>query len=315
MTNAAAKSFNVQTVIDIALDEVGYLEKSKSAYQKNKNVLNMKEDGAGSDNYTKYGRDLHDVFPGKILFPAAWCDCFVDWCFYKAYGKANVQGLLAGDVCAYTKGSALLYQNKNAWYTSDPRPGDQIFFKENGGICHTGLVIKVESGYVYTVEGNTSRADGLVKNGGCVRQKRYGLSDSYIAGYGRPRYDGAVEADVESTDAIDEWKNMVMELQKALNTESGAHLTVNGIADKELLMATPTLNARIRSTRPQSVKALQRMLTYWGYKCLVDGDFYNATEKMVKSFQKEKVGLANPDGEFTAQRRSWKVLLKLQRSL
>lgn len=102
-----------------------------------------------------------------------------------------------------------------------------------------------------------------------------------------------------------------MELQMALNAEYGTNLMVNGIADSKLLMATPTLNARIRSTKSKTVKALQNLLTYWGYKCLPDGDYYSATEKMTKSFQREKVGLANPDGEFTAQKRSWKVLLKL----
>ena len=39
-----------QKVLKIALDEVGYLEKSKAAYQKNPNVLNDKTEGAGSDN-------------------------------------------------------------------------------------------------------------------------------------------------------------------------------------------------------------------------------------------------------------------------
>lgn len=304
-------AYNVQTVIDIALKEVGYLEKSESAYQKNKNVLNMKEDGAGSDNYTKYGQELSEIFPGKVPFPSPWCDCFTDWCFYKAYGKANVQALLAGDICALTSKSAQLYKDKNAWYTSNPQPGDQIFFKENNHICHTGLVIKVESGYVHTVEGNTSQADSMVKNGGCVRQKKYALSDPYIAGYGRPRYDDSEAYKMQAANSNAEWQNLVMELQKALNTEFGVNLPVNGVADSRMLMATPTLSARIRSTKPNTVKAFQNMLTHWGYKCHPDGDFYNATEKMVKSFQREKVGLANPDGEFTAQKRSWKVLLKL----
>lgn len=43
-----------ETVIAIALAEEGYLEKSKSAFQKNHKVLDSKEDGAGSDNYTKF---------------------------------------------------------------------------------------------------------------------------------------------------------------------------------------------------------------------------------------------------------------------
>lgn len=109
-----------------------------------------------------------------------------------------------------------------------------------------------------------------------------------------------------------EWQNLVVDLQKALNAEYDANLTVSGIADESTLLATPTLNTRVRSTKPKTVTALQNLLTYWDYKCLPDGDFYTATEKMVKSFQREKVGLPNPDGEFTAQRNSWKVLLKLK---
>ena len=300
-----------ETVIAIALAEEGYLEKSKSAYLKNKNVLYMKEDGAGSENYTKYGKELSEAFPGKVPFPEKWCDCFTDWCFYKAYGKANVQALLAGDVCARTSESAKLYKNKNAWYTSDPQPGDQIFFKNSdGGIYHTGLVYDVRDGKVYTIEGNTSSAAGVVANGGCVRSKSYSLSYSGIAGYGRPRYDDS-EASKMQVASNAGWQNLVMELQKALNTEYGASLPINGVADSRLLTATPSLSARIRSTKPKTVMALQNLLTHWGYPCKPDGDYYNATEKMAKSFQREKVGLANPDGEFTGQKRSWKVLLKL----
>ena len=303
-----------ETVIAIALAEEGYLEKSKSAYQKDHQVLDSKEDGAGSDNYTKYGRDMHQLYPAVMDFPAAWCDCFVDWCFYTAFGVSNAKAMLAGDFNDYTVRSAELYKKKKAWHTSDPQPGDQIFFKNSktGGICHTGLVYKVSGGYVYTIEGNTSSALGVVSNGGCVRKKSYGLTYRNIAGYGRPKYDIDPEANaVEETDDATAWKQLVTDLQKALNAEFDANLPANGVADKSLLLSTPTLNARIRSTRPKTVKALQALLTHWGYKCLVDGDFYSGTEKMVKLFQKEQVGLANPDGEFTAKKKSWKVLLKL----
>ena len=308
MSNTADK------VINIALAEEGYLEKSESAVQDNDKVLDSKEEGAGSDNYTKYGRDMHELFPRVMPFPSAWCDCFTDWCFYKAYGVANAKALLAGDFCALTRNSAQLYKNKNAWYISNPQPGDQIFFKNsNRGICHTGLVYKVANGYVYTIEGNTSSAAGMVANGGCVRKKSYSLSYQYIAGYGRPKYDASPDVpDTMIAEEKNEWQNLVVDLQKALNAEYDANLTVSGIADESTLLATPTLNTRVRSTKPKTVTALQNLLTYWDYKCLPDGDFYTATEKMVKSFQREKVGLPNPDGEFTAQRNSWKVLLKLK---
>lgn len=50
------------------------------------------------------------------------------------------------------------------------------------------MVIKVEGGKVYTIEGNTSSAAGVVANGGCVRNKSYALTYAKIAGYGRPDY-------------------------------------------------------------------------------------------------------------------------------
>ena len=62
-------------VINIAKAEVGYLEK------KSNSQLDSKTANAGSANYTKYGRDMHAIYPSVMDFPAAWCDCFVDWCF------------------------------------------------------------------------------------------------------------------------------------------------------------------------------------------------------------------------------------------
>lgn len=171
-----------KTVIDIALGEVGYLEKKS-----NKN-LDSKTANAGSANYTKYGRDMHKLYPAVMDFPAAWCDAFVDWCFQKAYGVSNAKGLLGGNFNDYTPGSAQLYKNKNAWGKT-PKIGAQIFFTNATRICHTGLVYDFDNRYVYTVEGNTSGASGVIANGGGVCKKRYLLTNSKIAGYGYPKYD------------------------------------------------------------------------------------------------------------------------------
>lgn len=175
-------------VIEIALAEVGYLEK------KSNSQLDSKTANAGSANYTKYGRDMHKLYPSVMDFPAAWCDAFVDWCFYKAYGVANAKGLLGGNFNDYTVASAQLYKNKNAWH-STPKVGDQIFFKNSQRIYHTGLVYKVDAKRVYTIEGNTSGASGVIANGGGVCKKSYLLTYSKIAGYGRPKYAGAVETE------------------------------------------------------------------------------------------------------------------------
>lgn len=172
----------IQLVVDVATNEIGYLEKASNS------KLDSKTANAGSANYTKYGRDMHNLYPSVMDFPAYWCDAFVDWCFQKAYGVSNAKGLLGGNFNDYTVASAQLYKNKKAWYTSNPKVGDQIFFKNSSRICHTGLVVKVTSTTVTTIEGNTSSASGVVANGGCVRKKTYSLSYSGIAGYGRPAY-------------------------------------------------------------------------------------------------------------------------------
>lgn len=179
----------VEKVINIALAEDGYVEKSTAAYRKNPKILDNKTAGAGFDNWTKYGRDMHAIYPTVMDFPAWWCDCFVDWCFYKAFGVSNAKKLLAGDFNDYTVASAQLYKNKGAWYET-PQVGDQVFFTNvKGGICHTGLVYAVDANRFYTVEGNTSaNVKGVEFNGGCVAKKSYSRSYVRVAGFGRPNY-------------------------------------------------------------------------------------------------------------------------------
>lgn len=165
---AVSMKYDPQKVINVAMGEVGYYEKSNS-----KN-LDDKTAGASSGNYTKYWRDMRKDYQGS-----AWCDCFVGWCFVQAYGKAVAEYLQCGGTYSfYTPTSAQYYKNKKQWYSS-PKVGDQAFFKNSTRICHTGIVYAVENGRVYTVEGNA---------GNKVQKKNYKLSDSYIAGFGRPDY-------------------------------------------------------------------------------------------------------------------------------
>lgn len=172
---------NAQKVIDIAMAEIGYLEK------KSNRCLDSKTDNAGSANYTKYGRDMHKLYPAVMDFPAAWCDCFVDWCFQKAYGVSNAKAMIGGNFDDYTVNSAQLYKNKGAW-GNEPKFGAQIFFKNKTRICHTGFVCGFDAEWVDTIEGNTSGASGVIANGGGVCKKRYRRNDPAIAGYGYPKY-------------------------------------------------------------------------------------------------------------------------------
>lgn len=179
-------------VINIAMEEVGYLEKSMLAYRKNPDIIYEKTAGAGQDNITKYGKEMHDIYPSIMDFPAYWCDSWVDWCFYKAYGVTTAKSLVHGNFDDYTVASCKMYEKHNAIYTT-PMVADQVFFTRNGkpsGCYHTGLVYKVDTDYFYTIEGNTSKASTVVSNGGGVAKKKY-LKAKYKGKvlFGRPKYD------------------------------------------------------------------------------------------------------------------------------
>lgn len=179
----AYMAFDVARVLSVAEDEIGYLEKKNGdltyLYNKTKN--------AGSNNYTKYGYEMHQICPAVMDYPAAWCDCFVDWCFQKAYGVSTARKMIGGQFDDYTVQSAALYKKMGAWYAV-PKRGDQIFFQNSSRIYHTGLVYHVENDTVYTIEGNTSGGSSVIANGGAVCRKQYPINYSRIAGYGRPAY-------------------------------------------------------------------------------------------------------------------------------
>lgn len=164
-------------IIAIALAEVGYREKASNA------SLEDKTANAGSANWTKYARDLAAAgYYNGNKNGYAWCDVFVDWCFFKAYGavegqKIQCQSGPLGAGCIY---SAQYYQQKGR-YDKTPKVGDQVFFQTGGQIGHTGIVVEVTDSTIVTVEGNSSDQ---------VKKNTYSRSNSYIAGYGHPLYDG-----------------------------------------------------------------------------------------------------------------------------
>lgn len=182
-------AYDKQKVLDIALSEVGYLEKATNS------DLDSKTGNAGDKNYTKYARDLAKVnYFNSSKVGVAWCAVFVAWCFYQAFGKAAALKLLcqpsSGNCGAGCKYARNYFKAKGQLYTSNPAPGDMIFFysSDKSSISHTGLVYSVTASRVYTVEGNTSGASGVIANGGGVCKKSYALTYARIAGYGRPLY-------------------------------------------------------------------------------------------------------------------------------
>lgn len=228
MANTASK------LISIALNEVGYLEK------KSNSNLDSKTGNAGYNNWTKYARDLDKIsgfYNGKKN-GYAWCDIFCDWCFVEAFGVEEAKRLLnqpnksMGAGCYY---SAKYYKNNGQFYDRNPKVGDQIFFWNSSktDVAHTGLVYKVDSAYVYTVEGNTSSASGVVANGGAVEKKKYSLSYSRIYGYGRPKYDEVPQDAESTTTVVSSGNEIVKQGQKHAVDFTGVKIDVDGIVGNE----------------------------------------------------------------------------------
>lgn len=285
-TAPVGDSFDRKKIIALAQEQVGYLEK------KNNSQLDDKTANAGSANYTKYARDL-DALGNFYNGPKqgfAWCDVFVDWLFVKCFGVENALKLLcqgyksSGAGCTY---SMNYYRAKGQFHTRSEKPqvGDQIFFGSGlNDASHTGIVYMVNDTTVYTIEGNTSGASGVVANGGGVFKKSYARNYLSIIGYGRPAYnDGFVG------DSVDE-----------------SVTTPDDTPKPDTNM--PTLKKGDKGT---NVKKAQQLLIAKGYSCGsygADGDFGSGTLTAVNKFRKDngltETGIIDND--------VWVILLDLK---
>ena len=232
----------MEKVISIALAEEGYLEK------KNKNNLDNKTINAGSNNYTKYWADMAPSYQGQ-----PWCACFVNWCFKHAYGEIEAKNLLCtkGAWSYYTPTSAQYFKNMHQWFTT-PQRGDVIFFKNSQRICHTGIVLEVKNGRVYTIEGNTSGGSTLEANGGCVAKKNYPLGYNRIAGYGRPKYSNTPAAVPSNTsDYYPKYNGTSKSISDALKS-----LGINNSKANRAAIASKNGIPNYKGTSAQNIKLL-----------------------------------------------------------
>lgn len=275
--NAAA-----QKLISIALNEVGYREKASNA------ALDDPIANAGGGNWTKYARDLAAAgYYNGNKNGYAWCECFVDWCFFKAFGKEGqriqCQTGDLGAACIYS----MQYFQQQGRFDKNPRPGDQIFFYGGGTVGHTGIVTAVSDSIITVVEGNSSDR---------VQKLTYARTDSRIAGYGHPWYEKAVSTEPVIANQYEDWCG-----NPPLSTPSAQTCVVR----------LPLLK---RGATGIVVESAQALLIHRGYDCgghkflgheTPDGDFGPATEKAVRSFQ-SKTAL-EPDGEIGPN--TWAAML------
>ena len=277
----------VSKLLKLAEAEIGYLEK------KSNSQLDSKTANAGYNNYTKYARDLHKAgYYQANKQGLAWCDMFVDWLFLQLCDgdakKAEDMICQTGDYGAGCTYSSKYYKNKGRLFSS-PKPGDQIFFwnTKKTSVVHTGIVKAVDKTYVYTIEGNTSTASGVVANGGGVCAKKYKLNNSRIQGYGRPFYD---------PEENDNGKETTTTKTESVNTKEASTVKIE-------------LEVLKKGMKGSTVKTLQRLLYAMGYNLgtkPTDGDFGTKTYNAVCAFQtKYKLTADGVVGEKT-----WNKLLK-----
>ena len=259
-TNMITKAINA--IINIALAEVGYLEKATNAN------LDDKTANAGSNNYTKYWRDIYPAYQGQ-----PWCACFVTWVFVIAFGKAMAQKLLKHYPYVYCPTMADLFT-----LNANPKVGDIVIFKHNGVFTHTGIVIKVSGDQFWTVEGNTSGGSTIIANGGAVCKKTYFNSNLPGTKFITPDYSKVQEIKNEGNDTPSISASSILKmgsngsavktLQKNLNTLIKAKLTVDGE------FGTATYNAVIKFQTK--------------YKLTADGIVGENTQKKINTLLKKK---------------------------
>lgn len=153
-------------VVKLAVSQIGY-----------------KATGPGKCNkYAKYIDSHFKTFYNGKKNGADWCDVFVDWCvLYKAQNAKDAEYVLCQPAksCGAGVGWSWKYYKAKKRTSSIAKLGYQIFLNK---LKHTGIVVDVDSKYVYYVAGNEGGGHGEVKKHKLLK------TSTKIYGYGRPRY-------------------------------------------------------------------------------------------------------------------------------
>lgn len=234
----------ISKVLNLARLEIGYHEKASNSQ------LDDKAANSGSGNWTKYARDIDALKvtwgnKNGFAYCAEWCL----WIFYKIFGIDLALAMLCSPnptgipACSF---GVRYFKQAGRWFTSNPQSGDIIFFHDGEVVSHQGIVESVSGNIVTTIEANTTDM---------VARRAYAIGDPRIHGYGRPRW------------------------ELALNSGSEQDYRAYDMAAKPLIHV---------GSKGQYVKILQESLIKLGFYCGTsgaDGEFGQATLAAVKNFQ------------------------------
>lgn len=144
---------------------------------KAKSQIGTKENPSGS-NKVKYNTEYYGRAVSGSSYP--WCCVFIWWLFK----ECNASGLFYGGKKTASCTTLMNYYKAKGQFSKTPKVGSLVFFQFDNDPAseHIGIVIKVNSGSIVTIEGNT--AVGNDSNGGEVMERtRY---PSQILGYADP---------------------------------------------------------------------------------------------------------------------------------
>ena len=168
--NAAYENNHVNTgnqredIIAVAETQIGYRE--------------------GSNNDTKYNRwnGIISGYPeGGYGYP--WCHSFVSWCANQAGISTSIIPRTAGTATgrAFFVRQGTYKQSAANGGNYIPQRGDIIYYGSGSSPSHVGIVTGCSGSIISTIEGNYTDKVG---------RRSISISDSYIIGYGVPKYSG-----------------------------------------------------------------------------------------------------------------------------
>ena len=231
----------INKIIEIATEEIGYLEKKSNA------DLDHKTKNSGYNNYTKYWRDL-----SPSLQAQPWCAALIVWCARQADITASIIPTIFS--CAQIRNWA---RDRGLYYiraSATPQRGDLVIYQDsNGTPNHIGLVVEVSTTQIFTIEGNTSSGNNNVDpNGGGVFRKSYQRSNTRIAGYFRPKYESGQSQPVTQPQTTAQKPTAVANYQVRVNTVSDP---LNVRSEPSTARGTATIIRKVQKDSIQTIVA------------------------------------------------------------
>ena len=168
-------------VVSIALSQYGYHEGNDDNDMSGSNLEGFK-------NFAEYNRMYGKLDNGEgngMSYGYSWCAAFVSWCLRQArVAESTIPTFVSCSRAVKDFRSRGMFKEAKSGYI--PQTGDIIFFIKpedaaQGYVSsHVGIVMGTDSGFVYTVEGNTDNY--------CVCQKSYPFDSEKLVGYATPNY-------------------------------------------------------------------------------------------------------------------------------